>query len=313
MEEIKVPGAPEFPERRRYEPPVWQVLMVQLGFFLVMGMVGVMLYTLLANLAGWGTGMLSGHFSADATASERWQMRLLLSINQFTSFLVAGLATVWVFYREDTPFRPGWRTYLQVNRLPGWSNTGLAVLMMLVSIPVTLYLYNINKALPMPEVFHLMEGETAEALKGLLRMDNWTELFANLVLIALLPAIGEELVFRGVVQQQLMRRFQNPWTALLLSAAIFSFAHFQFEGFLPRMLLGLVLGWLYWRTRSFWVSATAHFFNNGLQVVGQYLYGKQLTTVDLEQDVDVPWYLAFLSLLLMAAIWRRIDQQNRQI
>jgi membrane protease YdiL (CAAX protease family) len=145
-------------------------------------------------------------------------------------------------------------------------------------------------------------------LKALLRMDNLGELLANLTVIALLPAIGEEIVFRGVVQQQLMRRIANPWVALAVSSAIFSFFHFQFEGFLPRLILGFLLGWLYWKTQNFWVPVLAHFFNNGLQVVGQYLYGKEVSTIDFEQDIQVPWFAAAISAFLVWTTMRWIGQ-----
>ena len=141
----------------------------------------------------------------------------------------------------------------------------------------------------------------------MLRMDNPGELLANLTVVAVLPAIGEEIIFRGVIQQQLMRRIANPWVALIVSAAIFSFFHFQFEGFLPRLILGLLLGWLYWRTGNFWVAALAHFFNNGVQIVGQYFYGDETTTMDLEKDIQVPWFGAAISVFLVWTAMRLID------
>jgi hypothetical protein len=139
-------------------------------------------------------------------------------------------------------------------------------------------------------------------------MENMWELLANLTLIAILPAIGEELVFRGVIQQQLMRRIQNPWMTILLASVIFSAAHMQFEGFIPRMLLGFILGWLYWKTQNFWVPVLCHFFNNGLQVIGQYLYKQDLSTVDLEKDIQVPWQFAAISLFMIWAVVRLIQQ-----
>jgi membrane protease YdiL (CAAX protease family) len=160
----------------------------------------------------------------------------------------------------------------------------------------------------MPESFKLMEDQTDQILKGLLQMDHVGEFLANLTIIAVLPAIGEELVFRGVVQQQLMRRINNPWVAILVSAFIFSMAHFQFEGFLPRMLLGIILGWLYWQSRNFWVPVLAHFFNNGIQVAGQYLYGNKISSIDLEQDIAVPWPLALASAVMVWMVMRVLRQ-----
>ena len=98
--------------------------------------------------------------------------------------------------------------------------------------------------------------------------------------------------------------------ALVLTAVIFSFIHFQFEGFLPRMLLGLLLGWLYWRTGNFWVPVAAHFANNGAQVLGQFLYKHDLSSIDMEEDVDIPWYAAAISVLLIWWIMRTISSRQ---
>lgn len=291
------------PAQHHDAPRVRVVLLVQFGLFvLCMG-----IYQVIALLAGWDNAPM---LTANATDAQRWTTRLQLGLGHFLSFSVAGFLTVRLFYRSITRDGPDWRDYLGVRRLPGLPLAGLSVLLMAVSLPLVLFLLNINQLLPLPEPLKLAEEQTNEAIKSLLQMDHPVELLANLVIIALLPAIGEELMFRGVIQQQLMRRIASPWVALLVSAAIFSFVHFQFEGFLPRMMLGLILGWLYWRTQNFWIPVMAHFFNNALQVVGQYLYGKDVSSVDLEKDVQVPWFAAILSAFL---IWVTVRQINNTI
>ena len=282
-------------------PRVRFVLIAQFGLFIFcMG-----IYQVIAMLAGWDQTPLP---APDATEIQRWATRLQLGLGHLLSFGVSGFLTVWLFYRNITRQGPDWRDYLGVRQAPGLPLAGFTVLLMAVSLPLVLFLLNINQLAPLPEFMKLAEEQSEAMLRSLLQMDHAGELAANLFLIALLPAIGEELIFRGVIQQQLMRRIASPWVALLISAAVFSFAHFQFEGFLPRMLLGMILGWLYWRTHNFWVPVTAHFFNNALQVVGQYLYGKEISSVDLEQDIQVPWFAAALSAFLVWATVRQINQ-----
>lgn len=289
----------ELPVYRPAEPRVRIVLLTQFGLCVL----GVGIFQIISLLVGWGDAPM---LSADAAAAERWQARLQLGLGHLFAFGVAGFLTVWLFYRNITRSGPDWRDYLQVRHRPALHVVGLTVLLMAVSLPLVLFLLNINQLIPFPEPFKIAEEQTAGMLKGLLNMEHWSELLGNLTIIALLPAIGEEIVFRGVVQQQLMRRTANPWTALVLSAAVFSFFHFQFDGFLPRLLLGFLLGWLYWKTQNFWVPAIAHFFNNALQVVGQYLYGKEMSTVDLEQDIQVPWFAAAISLFMVLVAMRLI-------
>jgi len=290
------------------EPRFSLVLIVMLGFSLLFSMGGAMLFQLITLLAGWDGSAMSGILAPDAPPAERWQMRLLLGISHLATFILAGWATVRLFYPPDRAAM----AYLRADRRPEIKTVLAGVFLILVSMPLVLFVYQINKALPLPESFRLLEDQTNDAIKGLLQMENPLELIANLTLIALLPAIGEELVFRGVVQQQLLRRIHQPWIALVLTAVIFSFIHFQFEGFLPRMLLGLLLGWLYWRTGNFWVPVAAHFANNGAQVLGQFLYNHDLSSIDMEEDVDIPWYAAAISVLLIWWIMRTISSRPQE-
>lgn len=293
-----------------YQPRVRNVLLVLLAAVFGGMLLGPLLFQLLATGLGWDTSaVMGGTFSADAGGAERAQMRLLLGLSHLTTFVLSGFFTVWLFYKgPQVNGMPHWADYLGVRRWPSARTIGLAILLMLVSMPLVLFLYSVNKALPLPDVLRNLESDTNEAIKGLLKMDGIGELLANLLIIALIPAIGEELLFRGLLQQQLMRRIANPLMAILATALIFSFIHFQFEGFLSRALLGLLLGWMYWKTGNFWVPATAHFFNNGLQVVGQYLYGQHISTVDLEQDIDIHWAAALVSGVLVWGVMRAFSK-----
>jgi len=297
-------------EQSPYRPPEPRVRAV-LGVQVLLCILCAGIFQLTAVAAGWN---IAPTLTEDSPAPDRWQARLELGLGHFFTFAVAGFLTVWLFYRGIFGSQH-WRGYLRARHLPKFNIAALAILLMAVSLPLVLFSLNINQMVPFPEPFKIAEEQTESMLKGLLTMENVGELLANLAVIALLPAIGEELIFRGVVQQQLMRRIANPWLAITVSAAIFSFIHFQFEGFLPRMLLGFLLGWLFWKTQNFWVPALAHFFNNALQVVGQYLYGKQVSSVDLEQDIQVPWHFALISLFLvwvtMRFIWQTVDDGTR--
>lgn len=291
---------------RPTEPRVRTVLFVQIALFILGAGAGAVVFQALCLALGWDPGL---SLSPDSLPSERWQIRIQLGLGHLFAFMASGGLTVWLFYRSLTGVRPDWPDYLKIRRFPGFQITGLALLLMTVSVPLVLYSLNINQLLPLPEIFKDMEDQTELILKGLLQMDHAGEFLANLTIIAFLPALGEELVFRGVVQQQLMRRIANPLLAILISAFIFSVAHFQFEGLLPRMILGILLGWLYWKTQNFWIPVMAHFFNNGVQVTGQYLYGNKITSLDLEKDITVPWEFALMSLFMVWAVVRLIQRK----
>ena len=153
----------------------------------------------------------------------------------------------------------------------------VAVALMFVSIPVTTTLTTWNEGMHLGGAFSGIEKwmkeleETAQALTDkMANVDTIGGLLLNLVVIALIPAVGEEMTFRGVLQQSLTRRM-NPHIAIILSAAIFSFFHFQFFGFLPRLFLGILLGYMFYITGSLWTSILMHFVNNGASVTLYYL------------------------------------------
>ena len=170
---------------------------------------------------------------------------------------------------------------LGLRRLsPPWWLILIGVVLMFVSIPLSTSLTTWNESMSFGGVFAKLEEylktleDTAKSLtETMLNVDTIGGLLFNLVIIALIPAIGEELTFRGVLQQSLTRRM-NPHVAIFISAAIFSFFHFQFYGFLPRMFLGLLMGYMFYITNSLWTSMLMHFVNNGAAVVLYYLSNK---------------------------------------
>jgi len=170
---------------------------------------------------------------------------------------------------------------LGLRRLsPPWWLILIGVALMFVSVPLSTRLTTWNESMDFGGVFakleeylKLLEDTAQAATEKLLDVDSIGGLLFNLVVIALIPAIGEELTFRGVLQQSLTRKM-NPHVAIILSAAIFSFIHFQFYGFLPRMFLGLLMGYMFYITNSLWTSMLMHFLNNGAAVVLYYLSNK---------------------------------------
>lgn len=109
---------------------------------------------------------------------------------------------------------------------------------------------------------------TAEILKG----NQPKNIIANIFIMAIIPAIGEELIFRGCFQKVLGQWWKNPHLAIFVTAILFSAIHMQFFGFLPRFVLGMVLGYLFYWSKNIWVSILAHFINNALAVSLYYYY-----------------------------------------
>ena len=169
----------------------------------------------------------------------------------------------------------------------GWMLlVGVAVIF--VSLPVTNILGTWNEKMsfgpafePIEALLKQMEDMAAELTQRMMEVDTVWGLLGNLLVIALIPAIGEELTFRSVLQQALTKRM-NVHLGVFLSAFIFSFIHFQFYGFLPRMFIGLLLGYMFYYSGSVWTTILMHFLNNATAVVVGYLQYHNLTDVDWE-------------------------------
>ncbi|MFN3918300.1 MAG: lysostaphin resistance A-like protein [Flavobacteriales bacterium] len=120
-----------------------------------------------------------------------------------------------------------------------------------------------------------LEKSTMDQTLVILRADNLTTLFINLGLVAIIPAIGEELFFRGIVQGLLLRSFKNVHIAIWLTAAVFSLIHFDMSGFLVRFAIGAFLGYVLIITGSILAPMLIHFLNNAYAVIAFYVYSPQ--------------------------------------
>ncbi|SKC73259.1 CPBP family intramembrane glutamic endopeptidase [Ohtaekwangia koreensis] len=160
------------------------------------------------------------------------------------------------------------------------------------------------------------EEQLAELTKYLTKFDSTGQMLLAVVVIAVLPAIGEELVFRGIIQRELFRGTNNIHVAIWISAAIFSAIHIQFYGFVPRMLLGALFGYLYYWSGNLWMPIIAHFINNGFTVVAMYLYQQGSVKMDIENAEAAPWSAVLFSAVITTAllyIFKKFYEKRRSV
>ena len=214
---------------------------------------------------------------------------ILLKIDQSIRSSLIFIVPPIVHYFITRMEKPMQAIGFQKVKSPWWFYILIGVALMFVSLPVTNLLTEWNEELKLEGVSHKLNEwitnmeETATTLtEKMLQVKTFEGLLFNMVVIALIPAIGEELTFRGLLQQSLTRGIKNPHVAIVLSAAIFSFIHFQFLGFLPRMFLGILLGYMFYVSGSLWTSITMHFVNNGTAVVLYYLNYNGIINVNVE-------------------------------
>ena len=164
-----------------------------------------------------------------------------------------------------------------------------------------------------------MEMDAERLTEIFLRGSAWSTLLTNLFMMALLAGLGEELLLRGIVQPLFIKLTKNAHIGIWLAAALFSFMHFQFFGFVPRMLLGALFGYYYYWSRNLWIPIIAHIANNAAIVIytfysGTTDYAPKLGDVDTTNSpsallIILSFSLSFAGLLFF---YREILKQSKQ-
>lgn len=211
--------------------------------------------------------------------------QLILSIGVF---IVPPI--LFAFLTTKKPFE-----FLKFDHVPRPNLVVFAVLIVFMAAPLIYYFLNLNQHISFPDSLkgienwmRNMEEQNNKIIDRLLVMKGFKDYLVNMLVIAIIPALGEELVFRGSLQQLLQRWLGNPHWAIILSGAIFSFIHFQFFGFVPRMLLGVLFGYLFYWSGNLWIPIIAHFIHNGTQVTLLYLFDKGVVHTDINNVQTFP-------------------------
>lgn len=225
------------------------------------------------------------------TGTETFSVGAELAV-QFISSIITfvlggGLATYLIF--EDP------KKELKISSLGKGKNYLYGIIALLALLPIVGVINEWNQAVKFPEFLAPLEEwmrETEDAAAKLqerfLSGTSYLDLIINIVIMAITPAICEELLFRGVLQNQLEKWFKNAHIAVWIAAIIFSAIHFQFYGFLPRMVLGAALGYLLVYGKSLWLPIVAHCVNNSLVVIAAW--GANKLDIIKQVEATTPTY-----------------------
>jgi membrane protease YdiL (CAAX protease family) len=156
------------------------------------------------------------------------------------------------------------------------------------------------------------EDVAAELTTYLTRFDSFGLFAFAFIVIAVLPGIGEELVFRGMLQPELQRATGNIHAAIWISAIMFSAIHLQFFGFIPRVLLGVLFGYLYYWSGNIAIPMLAHFVNNGFSVLMLYLHQRGIVSFNVESVESAHPLMVVLFTLITFALLLYLKKFHRE-
>ncbi|MEP7323127.1 MAG: type II CAAX endopeptidase family protein [Saprospiraceae bacterium] len=279
-------------------------LVVLLALILAGAFLGAVLMAVL--LISNGSTMADFLNNTAMTEAGPMLTRIILVLNHAPMFLLPAIAWALIYYKKQ------WATYLNLRFQPKWIYIIAGIAFLMVAYPLVAKFSEWNQRVDLPSWMDSMENQTAEILKKVLVMNTIGALLMNILVIGIIPGIGEELVFRGIIQKEFQAYVKNPYIAILISSIIFSALHLQFEGFLPRVVLGMILGLIYYWTGNLWVNIVVHAFNNGLQVLLTY-FNPAMADQDLESSVPVKWYAIIISLVFTIALGYWFVQQHRHL
>lgn len=190
----------------------------------------------------------------------------------------------------------------------------LIPLLILAIYPLIDLSYFLNQRMPWAKWMLDSQDEYKLIVDALLNDKSIPVFILNFLTIAAIPAVCEEWIFRGTLQRLLSEKF-TIHLAIVLASLVFSFIHFEFSGFLPRILLGIFLGYLYHYTKSLWANVLAHLVNNGAQVLAMYLariglYKGDLDTPEMPKTWELIAYTA--GFVVLWVLFYRLTQRKKE-
>jgi len=287
------------------------MVLVTFGVLILLQGFGLLLIPVLFDLS---LDELAALFTGDSShPNGRMAFLFVQGLGGGLGFFVAAILIAKVIDKADF----GWQQQISRFKFMGFA---LTLVIMVGSVLFNSLLIDWNAKIVLPEFLRGLEEmmkskeeQLMELTKYLTDFENVGEFLMGILVIGVLAGIGEEFLFRGVLQPKLHLFTGNAHVAVWLSAFIFSAIHFQFYGFFPRMMLGAVFGYLYLYSGSLVYPIIGHILNNTFTVVLVYLnkLGKVEFNIDETDQVSIP--IAFVGLLILLVGFRVFKEKTQNI
>lgn len=167
-------------------------------------------------------------------------------------------------------------SYFKLNKIPSTTIIFYVILLAILGVTFSDLLARFNESIPLSvelkAYFSTIEEKYFEQIFQIADFSSFGSFLLTLFIVAMLPAFFEELLFRGALQPILVGWTKNVFWGILLTSILFSLMHFSFFGFLPRMFLGMTLGYLFYYSKNLWTNISFHFVNNAFAVISYYIY-----------------------------------------
>jgi uncharacterized protein len=242
--------------------------------------------------------------------ADSWQTAVLKYVQgsqQTALFIIPGIIISILLNTKGESF-------YKINKTPEAFNLLMVIILALMLIPVTMYTGMLNSKMNFPDWLsgiakwmRIKEDAASDLTVLLVKSLNIPDLLLNIFILAVIPAIAEEMIFRGVLQRLLCKIFRSDHWGIWITAILFSAFHLQFFGFLPRLILGLCFGYLFFWSGNLWLPVLAHFANNFVPVVMAYFLGwsdlNEKTGSFTNKQMTLPLITFILSTVILYYFW----------
>lgn len=253
-------------EKERFSPGIqFAMLLAFTGFFWILGgIISIFIASQIMHISL--QQLLLDPMAIEKNAQAAMAMQIIGTLFMFPLPVI-----ILAFVTSKKPFK-----YLGYSTVLNGKQLFYAILIFLAAMWVSESLGLINQLIPLPKstetYFKQKEDEYAQATYALVTLNTFKDYLFSIFIIALLPAVFEEMLFRAGLQNILIKWTKLPFISILITSTLFSLVHASYYGFLPRLFLGVVLGYLFYYSKNIWLSTLVHFLNNAVTITVAYIW-----------------------------------------
>lgn len=269
----------------------------QLMILILLALIG----TIAANVLGVIILLSATKIAGNDMASQPDILRLIQFLSAIGIFIFPAFGMAWLCSRDI-------RQYLSLGKIPGIRVWLLLLAAYFLLSPVMTLTQYVNQQMTLPDFLAPVEKwmrEQEDKMEYFTRLltatGNLKDLLMNIIVIAIMAGVSEELFFRGALQRVFERWTRNPHLVIWITAFLFSAIHLQFYGFIPRLLIGAYLGYLLYWSRNIWIPVIAHILNNLVAVLG--MSHDEIRDMEFFSGDLTPEYLLPLSIVTAISLF----------
>lgn len=203
------------------------------------------------------------------------------------------------------------------NDIISGKQTFFVVLMLVFGTMISIVLAELSHMIPLTKELTAFAQKLEDAydknVSSVAMMKTTNDYIFSLMVLALVPALFEEMFFRGCLQQIMVSWTKNAFVGILITSIIFSIMHFSFYLFLTRLFLGLMLGYIFYYSKNLWLSVTAHFLNNAFSVTALYSQSRSGKIIPDEMNDSYPLFYGLIGAAAIIALFIAFKKESDRL